>query len=74
MSYMTKMRVKCPECKTDVIIVKNYTHILCESCKLDWKFKEFVMILIQSDKKAMDCLADFDKRMQESSESYVSWG
>jgi len=71
---MTKMRVKCPECKADVIIVKNYTHILCEPCKLDWEFKEFVMILIQSDKAAIDLLADYEKNMQETSESYVSWG
>jgi uncharacterized protein YbaR (Trm112 family) len=71
---MAKMNVKCPECKGDVIIAKNYTNIVCKSCKLDWEFKEFVMILMKSDKKAMDCLADFEKKTQETSESYVSWG
>ncbi|KAG2478008.1 MAG: hypothetical protein NPMRTH1_820050 [Nitrosopumilales archaeon] len=68
------MKVKCPECKKDVIIVKNYTHILCESCKLDWEFKEFIMVLMRSDKTAMDVLADYEKKLQETSESYVSWG
>ena len=71
---MRKTKIKCPECKEDVILVKNYTHIICELCELDWEFKEFIMILMLSDKKAMEVLADYEKKLQETSESYVSWG
>ena len=71
---MRKTKIKCPECKEDVILVKNYTRIICELCELDWEFKEFIMILMRSDKKAMDVLADYEKKLQETSESYVSWG
>jgi ribosomal protein L37AE/L43A len=53
------VKIKCPKCKKDAELTRDFSTVKCENCNLEMSYGEYVKFVAHSDATYSDILGDY---------------